>query len=107
MFCDGKRLPEKDDARRIAIRQRTQQHAVEQREHRAVDADAQRQRQHDQQRESGPAERVAAGEGDVAEQQIELHSAPALTACMTSVAASVMLMGQVDTYVDGALEAGG
>ena len=42
------RLPDEDDARRIAVRERAEQDAVEQREDGAVDANAERQRQRDE-----------------------------------------------------------
>ena len=67
------RLPDEHEARRIAIRQRPQQDAVEQREDGAVDADPERERQDDEQREPGPAEGIPDGEGEVVDDQIELQ----------------------------------
>ena len=66
-------LPDEHQTRWIAIRQRPQQHGVEQREDGAVDADAQGQRQHDEQGERGPADRVAPRERHITKQQIELQ----------------------------------
>ncbi len=51
--------PQKDDTGRIAIGEGTQQHAVEQRKHGAVDADAERERQDDEQGEAGTANGIA------------------------------------------------
>ncbi len=67
------RLPDEDEPGGIAIGKRAQQHAVEQREYRTVDADSERQRQYDEEGECRPAQRVAPREHRVMNEHIELQ----------------------------------